>query len=83
VAALTHFTFDAFPRVIPAQGGLGVIAPFRVEGGAVVAARLVATVDGVPWTARARVRRVTREYVDGLRARQERKGMFDFTALPP
>lgn len=83
MAALTHFTFDAFPRVIPAQGGLGVIAPFRVEGGAVVAARLVATVDGVPWTARARVRRVTREYVDGLRARQERKGMFDFTALPP
>jgi hypothetical protein len=85
--SLVHFTFDTFPRVGPGRvaGERTVWAPFRVDTGGhtLLSGHLVASVDGRSWSARTRTRRVRPEFVDGLRKRQERAGMFDFTALPP
>lgn len=85
--SLVHFAFDTFPRVTPGRiaSERTVWAPFRVETNrhTLLSGRLVVTVDGRSWSARTRTRRVLPEFVDGIRRRQERDGMFDFTALPP
>ena len=63
---LVHFHYDTLPRVVGSPGSATVElrVPFRIEtdpaaGLRVISWRLIADVDGRPWTVRSRAHRIT------------------------
>jgi hypothetical protein len=87
---VVHFSYDTLPRVLPVPGSTAVELrlPFRIDtapgaGLRVISWRMVADVDGRPWTVWARAHRVTESLCRLLERRMQRNGEYDFDRAPP